>query len=386
MDLLKKIPIVFYHSIGPIIKDWNRNYLTTDSDVFETHLKYYKKNYDVIDLTDYYNIRSGLMKSPKHPLVITIDDGFLDNWVWAFPLLKKYGIKATIFVTPEMVDPREIIRPNLEDLWKGNVKREDLMLTGYMSWQEMKLMEQSGLVDIQSHTMSHTKYFVSDELKGFHHSGADCLYPIGNLHKEQKPFHVANKNFEKLEPFGMPFFKEQSSVIAKKVTIHPDFVKECVNLLGTYDFSNYDFQTAFQKVEPLYNSYRQEKKIIVNVESDEDYQNRLKYEIVESKQEIEKRLNKKVEFLCWPHGDNSKEAHELALKNGYKATTMGNLSSDGESIDRISRRFGYRPYLKSATLGFMRLSTLINEVHGKDSAALLKKIYRLARSGKKFKE
>lgn len=364
---IKQIPVIYYHSIGPINKKWTRHYLTIEERYFEQHLKYYKKNHTVISLNDYYNIRAGLAESPKRPLVITIDDGYLDNWIWAFPLLKKYDLKATIFVSPEMVDPNDIVRD------KTNAN-----LFGYMSWPEMKLMEASGLVDIQSHTMSHTKYAVSDKVIGFHHKGADCLYPVGNVFPDKKPFYIADGKFENLLPYGTPFFEEKSSVIARKVIINPEFTERCVNLVRN-DLLNYDFETLIKKIGPIYNEYKD--RIIVSRESDEDFNKRLTYEIAESKKIIEDKLNKKVEFLSWPHGDNSKEAHELAIKSGYKATTIGKMKSE-DSIDRIGHRFGFKPYI-SPEYGFFKLKTKIRDLEGSVSAKLFKAIFQTVKGKRK---
>jgi hypothetical protein len=365
---LKKIPVIYYHSIGPIVKGWTRNYLTIEPFYFEKHLKYYRDNYTVIDLNEYYGIRNGKIASPKNPLVITIDDGYLDNWIWAFPLLKKYNLKATIFVSPEMIEPGNKVR-----------KITDQNLCGYMSWEELRLMDESGLVDIQSHTMSHTKYFVSDKIIGFHHKNADCLYPVGNLFPEKKPFYIANKEFETLIPYGTPFFEERSSVIAKKVTVNKNFVEDCINILKNDE--GYNFENFLNKTGEIYNKYKKENRIIIETETNGEFRERLVYEIAESKKIIEKELNKKVEFLSWPHGDNSIEAHDLAMKSGYKATTVGKLKID-DATDRIGPRFGYRPYFGSPAFGFFKLKTKIKDLEGKGSATLLKKIFQALRMKK----
>jgi hypothetical protein len=346
---------------------------------FEKQLIYIKKNYSVIDLSTYYNIRQGNATPPKNPLVITIDDGFLDNWIWAFPLLKKYNLKATIFVSPEMVDPTGAVRPNLEDHWNGKVIKQDLCINGYMSWAEMRIMESSGFIDIQSHSSSHTKYFVSDELIDFHHPGADCLYPAGNIFPEQKPFHVMNREFEKLIPYGTPFFEERSSVIAKKVTINPEFDHACIEKLADYDFSKYKFNEAFGKIKPLYEKFKKENSVILKTESEEEYRARLNYEIIDSKKRIESELKKKVNFLCWPHGDNNSQAHETAIQNGYKATTVGNGNGDPDALDRIGLRFGFKPFLNSEKLGILKTQAKINELKGIPSAKIMKKIYSIFR-------
>ena len=81
--------------------------------------------------------------------------------------------------------------------------------------------------------------------------------------------------------------------------------------------------------------------MIIKEESEKEYKDRVKYEIVESKKIIEEKLNKKVEFLCWPHGDNNEFLHQTALDTGYLMTTTGKAKGVKESdITRIPERMG----------------------------------------------
>jgi hypothetical protein len=334
------IPVVYYHSIGPVNKNWNRNFLTLELPFFEDQLRYFKKHFQPVFLKEYWNMRCKKQPLIKNPIVITFDDGFLDNWIWAYPLLKKYNLKATIFVCPEMVDRREVIRPNLEDYWKKMMSYEEINQSGYLSWPEMKAMLNSGLVDIQSHTMSHTKYFVSDKLTGFHHPGNDCLYPVGNLFPDLKPYHIADHTFETQIPYGYPLFEEISSVSARRVTINESFTEECIKDLKHYDFDKYSFNTAFNEVTELYDEYKSDGLLVTEIESDDSIRERLNYEIIESRRILEEKLNTSIEFLCWPHGDNTETAHQLAINAGYLATTMGSKIKCPDSLDRISDRIG----------------------------------------------
>lgn len=67
-------------------------------------------------------------------LTITFDDGYADNYTNAFPLLKKYNVKATIFVITDLIGTPE-----------------------YMTAEQLREMSESGLVSVQSHTRSHRK-------------------------------------------------------------------------------------------------------------------------------------------------------------------------------------------------------------------------------------
>lgn len=379
---LAEIPVVYYHSIGPVNKSWNRSYLTLDLPFFEDQLRYFKEHFQPVFLKEYWNMRSQQQPVVKNSIVITLDDGFLDNWIWAYPLLKKYGLKATIFVSPEFVDGREVIRPNLEDYWRSRVSYDELNQFGYLSWPEMKAMLKSGLIDIQSHTMSHTKYFISDKLTGFHHPGNDCLYPVGNLFPHLKPYHISDKSFEKQIPFGYPLFEEISSVSAKRVTINGAFTEECVNNLKQYDFGNYSFNTAFNEIRAVYDKYKSKGLLITEIETENSIQERLDYEITGSKKALEANLHTPIEFLCWPHGDNTETAHRLAINAGYLATTTGSRTKIPDAIDRIPDRIGMWHVRNNRFLSMLKTRYKIGSSLGLFPYRQLNVSYNLVKYGK----
>jgi len=380
-----RVPIVYYHSVGPINPRWNRNFLTLELKYFRDQLDYFKREYHVISLKEYWEIRKGSRPPLKNALVITFDDGFLDNWIWAFPLLKKYGFKATIFISPEFVDRSGVVRPSLDDYEQGRASLEEPTQHGYLSWEEMRLMEVSELIDIQAHTMTHTKYFVSDRLVGLHHPGADILYPAGNLFPERKPYSIGDESFDTLLPYGYPLFAEQSSVIARKVTVNPRFIEECVNVLNGYDFSHYVFEDAFAFVRPLYESYMAKRELITGIETEKEYLQRIDYEIVGAKRIIEENLNKKVEFLCWPHGDSDEITHHLAMKSGYLATTTGSHQVIPDSLDRIPLRIGLYQSKHNRFLSRWKARYRINSYLGNFPFKQLNSVYDFIKYGRKNK-
>jgi Polysaccharide deacetylase len=376
------IPVVYYHSIGPVNHNWNRSFLTLDLPYFEDQLKFFKNNFQPVFLHEYWAIRNQKQPAGRNPLVITFDDGFLDNWIWAFPLLKKYGIKATIFVCPEFVDLKNPVRPNLDDYWNKNASLEEITRLGYMNWEEMRIMLKSGLIDIQSHTMSHTKYFISDTIKDFHHPGMDCLYPVGNLFPEYKPYHILNEQFEKLLPYGYPIFEEQSSVCARKVTINPDFIDLTLEALFGYDFKNYHTERAMAHIAQLYKKFKSANDLIVEVESEAAQFKRMQYEIVGSKKIIEENLNIPVEFLCWPHGDNNDKAHKVAMEAGYLATTSGSKLRQHDHPDRIPSRIGVHPVSNSRLLTLMKLKYKTGSAHNRFPYKHVNAFYNIVKYGK----
>src|SRR5215831_14364836 len=153
------VPVYMFHSIADCDKT-PYGHLSIPVRTFDSELAYLRKrNFRTITLEDLYNYLAAGEEVPPKSIVLTFDDGYLDNWVNVFPILKKYEMNATIFVVPEFVDPCTNLRPTLSDMWAGKAKIDELSDRGFLSWNEMREMQNSGLVDIQSHSLTHNWYF-----------------------------------------------------------------------------------------------------------------------------------------------------------------------------------------------------------------------------------
>ena len=75
--------------------------------IFENQIKFLKKKYNFISLKHYSEVLSGKGDDlPDNPIIITIDDGYQDNYTVAYPILKKYSIPATIFITTDFINKK----------------------------------------------------------------------------------------------------------------------------------------------------------------------------------------------------------------------------------------------------------------------------------------
>ncbi|NWF55785.1 MAG: polysaccharide deacetylase family protein, partial [Syntrophaceae bacterium] len=92
---MRAIPVFMYHHVN-----WHEEDLVTLSPSgFENHLRTLReRGYESLFLDELVPILRGEREAFKPSVALTFDDGHLDNWVFAFPLLEKYGMKATIFV------------------------------------------------------------------------------------------------------------------------------------------------------------------------------------------------------------------------------------------------------------------------------------------------
>lgn len=337
------VPVIMYHSIGVVDKNWIWNYLTCPWELFQGHLRLLKRmNFHTISLQQLYDyMKSGVELHPNS-ILLTFDDGYLDNWVFAYPLLKKYDFKGTIFVSPEFVDPQDIVRKNLEDVWNNHETFENLETRGFLSWEEMKIMESEGVIDIQSHSMTHTWYFCKDEIIDFHYPGNN-KYPwlFWNALSERKTYYL-NENQEHFVPYGMPIYKYGRSLGVKKYFEDKDLNQYLVNFVkkqGNNFFKEQNWKDRlFQEVY----LYRSEKESNGRYETDEEQEKRFEYELIECKKILENKLKKKVDFLCWAGGAYNDNALKIAKEGGYIASTLfyndaRKKNSFGEDPSEINR-------------------------------------------------
>lgn len=94
-EICRKQPrILMYHRFSdPPVKGW------TSPEYFEQQVRYIKKNYNPFSLVGLMQYQRDNGKIPSHAVIITVDDGYRDFYEYAFPILKKYDVPATLFVT-----------------------------------------------------------------------------------------------------------------------------------------------------------------------------------------------------------------------------------------------------------------------------------------------
>ena len=87
-----KLPVIMYHFV---LKNSNtKNKFTISESTFEEDLKYIKNNnYTTILVQDLINYTENKTNLPEKPILLTFDDGAYNNYLYAFPLAKKYNMK-----------------------------------------------------------------------------------------------------------------------------------------------------------------------------------------------------------------------------------------------------------------------------------------------------
>lgn len=126
------VPILMYHSIS----HQPSNPLCKDPKDFAREMEWLASaGFQPVTLADVLKAWAGLGALPDKPVVITFDDGYKDNLTAAYPILKRLGFRATLFVVAHFVG-----NPN------------------YLSWDDLLTMEESGVFDVESHGMDHVDF------------------------------------------------------------------------------------------------------------------------------------------------------------------------------------------------------------------------------------
>lgn len=339
------VPVIMYHSVGIPNENWCFNYLTCPYDIFESQLKWLKsRGFKTISLDELYQYMAKGIEIPKNSVVLTFDDGYADNWVFSYPLLKKYGMKATIYINPEFIESRKE-KPNLEDVWENKSNVKDLDTLGYLSWEELKIMEKEGVVDIQSHSMTHTWYSKSDKIIDFRHPNDQYFWMTFNENIDEKShLHIDNSD---LVLYGEPVYEYDRAIGTRKYLPDLKLNEYLVNYVRNHGSDTlFNHKGWKDELFNLVKEYKKNNSLNGRFETEREYEERMYYELKESKRIIETKLKKDVKFLCWPGGSVTEKALQIASEVGYISSTAAKdminerkylKNIPGEDPSRINR-------------------------------------------------
>lgn len=153
------IAVLTYHRVLPHTAP-----LAVTVDKFERQLQWLKKEgFRSLSGAEFEHALHGGIDTTR-TVLITFDDGYLDSWYLATPLLKKYGFKASVFVITGKIQDQPA-----RSIGRWNQPGEEC----YLSWQEIDAMVESGVFEVHSHTHTHTRFWEGEK------SEYDTLQAIG---------------------------------------------------------------------------------------------------------------------------------------------------------------------------------------------------------------
>ena len=156
------VPVLMYHHVSP-----SPGMITTSPANFESQISGLAKHgYCALSAREFAAFMAGEPVPPKS-ILITFDDGYLDNWVYAHPVLERYGMKATLFVVTGMIGdgparPYAGQSASLPETPTHKIAKEYMFSDEpdrvMLRWSEIQAMQDAGTFEFHSHTHTHTRW------------------------------------------------------------------------------------------------------------------------------------------------------------------------------------------------------------------------------------
>ena len=320
---------------------------------------------------------------PDKSFLMTFDDGFLDNYVHAWPIMRKYGHKGVIFAVTDRITqaqrdceaqapahgtdaagpgtsgpddagasgpdasdraglpaPRSTVRPTLEDVWQGRCAKDDLPNVDsplrvdalgrtfrqdlFFTWDEARLMEQSGVMAIAAHSTRHERVFAGPAFSGFTQPG-DRLRTFS---------YTVSPTL-----WGRPVFAQEPELAQRAFIPSPVLMESIASLVPQDDAAAAKFFASPANLDKLNALVEQHKNALGEYESPEDHTRRLRAVMEACQTTLTRELGHPVQSFCWPWGVFCDQAREQAQAAGFTVfytTRLGlNLPARPLAVNRI---------------------------------------------------
>ena len=129
------VPVLMYHHVQPqnIATEKWQTALNVDTTVFESQMTYLTNSgYQTINLDQLAQALLNHQQLPPKSIALTFDDSYRDFYTFAFPIIKKYNLRANLFISTGLVENSD-----------------------YLTWSQLKEMVSSNQVFAYNHTWSH---------------------------------------------------------------------------------------------------------------------------------------------------------------------------------------------------------------------------------------
>ncbi|MCP4422879.1 MAG: polysaccharide deacetylase family protein [Chloroflexi bacterium] len=312
-----EIPVFVFHSVQP--------------DYFESQLQYLVENrYKTVNADEFYEIILGKRKPEDKTVLLTFDDGRGSLWSTAYPLLKKYSMRAVCFILPGHIQEGDKHYPNLDDVWNGQAEKLEILqreqVAPLCDWREIEEMHESGVIDFQSHTSHHHSVFIKDRLVDFINPSfqasflTSALYPA--VRKNNQDTFPARLNW------GHPIYESAPTMAADTRYIENEGLSwACIDYVkqegGDAFFKKRGWR---QELRTFMNEFANKQETSGRIQSAAERFTEIRDDLRQSKAAIEERLNKTVNHLCYPWYAGSETAVRASQEVGYACNYWGILN------------------------------------------------------------
>jgi len=158
----QSVPVLMYHHVTR-----QGGSLAVSVDAFESQMRgLAESGWNTLSADEFAGFLEG-EPVPLRSVLLTFDDGYLDNWVYAHPVLQRHGLKASLFAITGLIGEgavRPVYGPGVEvpecpphaqaKAQMFGAQPDDVMLR----WDEIHAMHAAGTFEVHSHTHTHVRW------------------------------------------------------------------------------------------------------------------------------------------------------------------------------------------------------------------------------------
>ncbi|MFQ5768308.1 MAG: polysaccharide deacetylase family protein [Acidobacteriota bacterium] len=312
-----EIPVFTFHGVDP--------------EQFEAQCLHLAENgYRTLTSAEFESVLSGRTRLQRSSVLLTFDDGLKEVWTVAFPLLRRYGLKATCFLIPGLIPAGEPPpRPNLAHAWREDRPVSEILAgrpgePPVATWPEIRIMHESGVVDFQSHTMYHALVHTSGRVFDFVNPNYDPYF-YGNLLIPL--YRQGGKDVLARTPVpGMPIYAARPRMQAPVRFLDDERVRDrCAALVAREGPRTFFADPGWRR--RLRRIVQQESAASTapgRFESPEERDREVLDELIRSRRIIEEKLpGAEAVHLCYPWFEAHGFAMALSVEAGYRLNYFG---------------------------------------------------------------
>ncbi len=329
-----EVPVFVFHGAEPVS--------------FSRKLAHLADNgYGTLSADEYVAVLRGERRAPPRCVVLTFDDGRGSFWSVAFPLLRRHGMKAVVFLVPGRVPSRPApLPPTLDDVDAGRapapVLARDDGEDPLLSWPEIEALSRSGLVDFQSHTLRHARVHTRPQLAGFVTPASRRGYAAF----DQPLLRDGDHDLVGEEaPLGAPLLRSaprtsEEARFFEDPGIRDACLSEVAASGGEGFFLHSDWESRLRRL------FRH-TRVAGRLETPEERAEAIRVELADARRLIEEHTGRPVVHLCYPWHVAGPTARRLAAEVGYETAFCGKVpgvpvtrpGGDLRSIARIGEDY-----------------------------------------------